>query len=558
VISLLELLKDDLKQLILNETNYDVDIEIPRRGDYDLAIPLFRLLKSTGLKLPVLYNKISDIIKSHPLIIETELIGAFLNIKLNEPKYAKHVLNTVYNLGAEFGNGKPKKEVVVIDYSSPNIAKNFSVGHLRSTVIGHSLKLIYQKLGHKVIGINHLGDWGTQFGKLLIAYEKWSNLEALKQNPIDELQRIYIKFHEEAEKNPSLEDDARDAFKELELGDKNKLKLWSYFREESLKEFMKVYQLLDVEFDSYAGEAFYNDKIDKVIHLLESKNLLKLDDGATIIELGDDIPPALIKRSDGATLYMTRDLAALLYRYETYHMSKALYLVGNEQKLHFEQLKRIVNLLELPIEVVHVNFGLVLIDGKKMSTRTGTNANLHDVLLESISDAKEAIIEKNPNLKAIDQTSKAIGVGAVVFNDLKNDRNLNIDFNLEQMLRFEGQTGPYLQYTSVRINSILKDAELDIDKVNYSLFENANYFDLVKQISTFSEAIKKAAIDYNPSVISKHLLALAQLFNSFYAQTRILVEEEGTLNANLLLISNIRTIINEGLRLLGIKYLDEM
>ena len=555
---MLDLVKVELKEKILTNLNYEVDIEIPRRGDYDLAIPLFRLLKSTNLKLPFLYEQINNVIITHPHVKSTELIGAFLNIKLNSQSFSKSVLTTVYKLEDRFGEEPTNNEVVVIDYSSPNIAKNFSVGHLRSTVIGHSLKLIFQKLGYTVVGINHLGDWGTQFGKLLVAYDLWGNEEKLKEAPIDELQRIYIKFHEVAEKNPQLEDEARQAFKELEEGDKEKLKLWTYFKDESLKEFMKVYDLLNVHFDSYAGEAFYNDKIDHVIDVLSSKNLLKIDDGATIIDLGDDIPPALIKRSDGATLYMTRDLAALLYRYETYNMNKTLYLVGNEQKLHFEQLKRIVELLELPIEVVHVNFGLVLIDGKKMSTRSGTNANLHDVLLESISDAKAAIMEKNPTLESIDEASRAIGVGAVVFNDLKNDRNLNIDFNLENMLRFEGQTGPYLQYTSVRINSILKEANLDINQVDYSLFENPSYFDLVKQISTFSEAIKKAAKEYNPSVISKHLLALAQLFNSFYGQNRILVDDVATLNTNLLLISNVRTVINEGLRLLGIKYLDEM
>jgi arginyl-tRNA synthetase len=555
---LLESIKNELKTKVLCEIFYEIDLEVPKRGNYDLAIPLFRLLKATNLELPVLYRQIEDVITTHPLVEQTELIGAFLNIKLNAVKYSKYVMDTVYQLGDKFGSKALNDEVVVIDYSSPNIAKNFSVGHLRSTVIGHSLKLIYQKLGHPVVGINHLGDWGTQFGKLLVAYNKWSNLEQLKKNPIDELQRIYIKFHNEAEKDPSLEDEAREAFKELELGDEEKLRLWTFFKDESLKEFMKVYDLLNVEFDSYAGESFYIDKTDRVIELLDSKNLLKIDDGATIIDLGDDIPPALIKRSDGATLYMTRDLAALLYRYETYNMSKALYLVGNEQKLHFEQLKRIVKLLKLPIDVIHVNFGLVLIGGKKMSTRSGTNANLHDILLESISDAKTAIIEKNPTLHSIEEASKAIGVGAIVFNDLKNDRNLNIDFDLEQMLRFEGQTGPYLQYTSVRINSILKEATLNLDNIDYNIFNDSKYFDLVKQISTFSEIIKKAAEEYNPSVISKHLLTLAQLFNSFYAQTRILVDDEPTLNANLLLISNIRTVINEGLRLLGIKYLDEM
>lgn len=555
---MLERIKKELKEKILKETSYEIDVEIPKRGDYDLAIPLFRLLKSTQLDLNVLYKQIETVVSNHDFVVNIDLIGAFVNIKIDQEKFSKVVLNEICKNDHDFGSDTPNNEVIVIDYSSPNIAKNFSVGHLRSTVIGHSLKLIYQKLGYQVVGINHLGDWGTQFGKLLVAYKYWGNLEEIKQNPIAELQKIYIKFHEEVEKNPQLDDEAREAFKDLEMGDEAKLKLWSYFKDESLKEFMKVYDLLSVVFDSYAGEAFYNDKMDKVIDLLANKNLLKIDDGATIIDLGDDIPPALIKRSDGATLYMTRDLAALLYRYETYHMDKALYLVGNEQKLHFEQLRRIVALLELPIEVIHVNFGLVLIGGKKMSTRSGTTANLYDVIIESIKEAKAAILEKNPNLSNIDEASRKIGVGAIVFNDLKNERNLNIDFDLEQMLRFEGQTGPYLQYTSVRINSILKQVPFDISKVCYNLYVNEIYFELVKLLSIFPETIKKAAIENNPSVISKYLLSLAQTFNSFYGKTKILVEEQDVLHSNLLLISNVRTIINEGLRLLGIKYLDEM
>ena len=555
---MIELIKKELKNQILTDIFFEVDVEVPRRGDYDLAIPLFRLRKETELDLVVLARRIEDVIIKHPMVSEVELIGAFLNIKLNQEKFSKIVLEEVNNLGSNFGSEREKEEVIVIDYSSPNIAKNFSVGHLRSTVIGHSLKLIHQKLGYEVVGINHLGDWGTQFGKLLVAYSYWGNKEAIQENALNELQRVYVKFHEEVEDNPKLEDEAREVFKQLELGDIEKRRQWLFFKEESLKEFMKVYELLSVTFDSYAGEAFYNDKMDKVIDLLDQKGLLKIDAGATIIDLGDDIPPALIKRSDGATLYMTRDLAALLYRYETYHMDKALYLVGNEQKLHFEQLTRIVKLLELPIEVVHVNFGLVLIGGKKMSTRSGTNANLHDVIKEAIKDAKEAIEEKNPTLENISGAALKIGVGAIIFNDLKNERNLNIDFDLEQMLKFEGQTGPYLQYTSVRINSILKQANFDISKVNYSLYKDELYFELVKQIATFKEAIRRSASDYNPSIIAKHLLALAQQFNSFYGKTKILVEDEVVLNTNLLLISSIRTIINEGLRLLGIYYLDEM
>lgn len=556
---MLEQIKIQLKNDILKNIFYEVDVEVPRRGNFDLAIPLFRLRKETELDLQVISRQIEDVIINHPMVEYTELIGAFLNIKINQEKFSKQVLEEVHSKQSSFGSEDKKDETIVIDYSSPNIAKNFSVGHLRSTVIGHSLKLIHQKLGYTVYGINYLGDWGTQFGKLLVAYRLWGDMDKLEKNPIEELQRIYIKFHEEAEDDPSLEDDAREAFKKLELGDKEKTKLWQYFREESLKEFMKVYELLSVVFDSYAGESYYNDKMDKVIDLLDKKGLLKIDDGATIVDLGDDIPPALIKRSDGATLYMTRDLAAVVDRYETYNMTKALYLVGNEQKLHFEQLKRIVALLELPVEIIHVNFGLVLIDGKKMSTRSGTNANLHDVILEAVKEAREAILEKNPQLDNINDASLKIGVGAIVFNDLKNERNLNIDFDLGQMLRFEGQTGPYLQYTSVRINSILKQApEYDFSKVDYNVYKNDDYFELIKLIASFKEAIRRSASDYNPSIIAKHLLQLAQAFNSFYGKTRILVDDEVIQNSNLLLIESIRTVINEGLRLLGINYLDEM
>ncbi len=555
---MLEAIKQQLKQHILLETSFDIEVEVPKRGNYDLAIPLFRIIKEHKLSLAHVFEQVKNVLEKEAIVKAVELIGAFVNIKLEEASFSKQVLGEVYKLKDQFGTEYDKDENIVIDYSSPNIAKNFSVGHLRSTVIGHSLKLIYQKLGYRVTGVNHLGDWGTQFGKLLVAYELWGNLDELKKNPIVELQRIYVKFHDEAEIDPSLEDKAREKFKQLELGDKNSLALWQYFKDESVKEFMRVYELLDVYFDSYDGESFFNDKMDKVVALLESKNLLKIDDGATIVDLGDEMPPALIKRSDGATLYMTRDLAAVLYRYETYHMNRALYLVGNEQKLHFEQLKAVVKLLELPIEIIHVNFGLVLIDGKKMSTRSGTAANLYDVIIEAIEEAKKAILDKNPNLDNIDEVATQIGVGAIIFNDLKNERNLNIDFDLEKMLKFEGQTGPYLQYTSVRINSILKQASLDISMVDYQVFEDELYFDLVKQIANFKETIKRSANDYNPSIIAKYLLNLAQTFNSFYGRAKILVENEKKLHTNLLLIYVIRIIINEGLRLLGIKYLDEM
>jgi arginyl-tRNA synthetase len=344
----------------------------------------------------------------------------------------------------------------------------------------------------------------------------------------------------------------------MELGDENYLKLWQVFRKESLKEFTNVYDILKVRFDSYAGEAFYNDKIEAVVDKLEDLKLLEIDDGATIVNLGDEMPPALIKRSDGGTLYITRDLTALLYRHENYNFSKILYVVGNEQKLHFEQLKKVSYLMGYDFDLVHVNFGLVLIDGKKMSTRSGTNANLLTIIKEAILEAKNQILEKNPQLENIHDISKKIGVGAIIFNDLKNERNLDIDFDLENMLKFEGQTGPYVQYSSVRINSILKKETIKDNLIDYKVFKDEFYFELIKLVDSFVEIIDKARLDNSPSIIAKYLLALSQSFNRFYGKHKIIVDDKGILNANLALIKAVRLVLNEGLRLLGIDYLDEM
>ena len=393
---------------------------------------------------------------------------------------------------------------------------------------------------------------------MIVAYLRWGNSEKIKQNPIAELQSLYVKFHEEMGKDSSLEEEAREVFRKMELGDEKYLKLWKTFREESLKEFMHVYDILKVKFDSYAGEAFYNDKIDDLVKKIEKLNLLKIDDGATIINLGDDIPPALIKRSDGGTLYITRDLTALLYRFKTYNFSKILYVVGNEQKLHFEQLKRVSDLMGYNFDLVHVNFGLVLIDGKKMSTRSGTNANLLTIINEAIKEAEKQILEKNPNLENIKEISRKIGIGAIIFNDLKNERNLDIDFDLENMLKFEVQTGPYIQYSGVRINSILKNETIDETLIDYQVFNDEAYFELIKLVDSFSEIIDKALKDNSPSVVAKYLLTLSQSFNRFYGKHKIVVDDKNLLNTNLTLIKAVRLVLNEGLRLLGIDYLDEM
>lgn len=551
-------LKEELNRRLHDTLKIDVLIEEPKRGDYDLAIPLFRYAKELNKPLLTIFESFKTVLIENEYINEIDFINGFLNIKLNEIRYSKLVLENILEEDVNYATLPSNGKTVVIDYSSPNIAKNFSIGHLRSTVIGHSLKLIYEKSGYKVIGINHLGDWGTSFGKMIVAYLRWGDSQKIKLDPISELQNLYVKFHEEALKDPTLEEEARDVFRKMELGDENYLKLWQVFRKESLKEFTNVYDILKVRFDSYAGEAFYNDKIEAVVDKLADLKLLEIDDGATIVNLGDEMPPALIKRSDGGTLYITRDLTALLYRHENYNFSKILYVVGNEQKLHFEQLKKVSYLMGYDFDLVHVNFGLVLIDGKKMSTRSGTNANLLTIIKEAILEAKNQILEKNPQLENIHDISKKIGVGAIIFNDLKNERNLDIDFDLENMLKFEGQTGPYVQYSSVRINSILKKETIKDNLIDYKVFKDEFYFELIKLVDSFVEIIDKARLDNSPSIIAKYLLALSQSFNRFYGKHKIIVDDKGILNANLALIKAVRLVLNEGLRLLGIDYLDEM
>src|SRR5690554_92919 len=535
----------------------DVIVETPKKGGADLAMPLFAMAKQLRKSPMDIFNTIKADILSHSEVEDVVFLNGFLNITLKRGKVAKDILNTIYLEEENYGQLPNNNKVVCIDYLSPNIAKSFSVGHLRSTVIGNSLRRIYEKRGYKVFGINHLGDWGTQFGKMIVAYQKWGNKEDIEKDPIDELQKLYVRFHEEEANDPTLEQQGRDAFKKLEDNDPEYIELWRWFREESLKEFMTMYDILNVTFDSYNGEAFYNDKMDRIVEMLESKNLLKVDEGATIVEL-ENMTPALIKRSDGATLYMTRDLAALIYRYENYHFDKMLYVVGNEQRLHFEQLKAITNLMGYNFDIEHVNFGLILLDGKKMSTRGGKTKKLDAVIAQAVEFAKAAILEKNPNLNNQDEVAKAVGVGAIIFNDLKNERHLDVDFNLENMIKFEGQTGPYVQYSSVRIASILKNQTIDLNLVDESFYKLDHYFDIVMLLSQFPQIVDRAIEQNAPSTIARYLLQLSQAFNSFYGKQKVIVEDKGHLNANLLFVKAIRTVINEGLRLIGMTALDEM
>lgn len=556
---MIETIKQSIKQKIESIHGIeDLIVEEPKRGFADLAIPLFSLSKLWKMNPKMVFDKIEQDVKVDH-VSRVEFMNGFLNIYLERKVLSKMILKNIYEKQEHYGDQLlEKKETVVMDYSSPNIAKSFGVGHLRSTMIGNSINLIHKKLGYETVAVNHLGDWGTQFGKMIVAYQKWGNKEDLEKNPIAEMQKLYVKFHDEEKVDDTLEQQARDVFKALEEGNETYTKLWQWFKEESLKEFMDMYELLNVSFDSFAGESFYNDKMEAAVDELELKNLLKIDDGATIVDLGEDMPPALVKRSDGATLYITRDLAAILYRHQTYGANKLLYVVGNEQQLHFKQLKKLTDLMGYDFDIEHINFGLVLIDGKKMSTRGGKFKRLEEVIKQAIELAKDAIMSKNPNLKNQDEVAKNVAIGAIIYNDLKNERHLDVDFNLENMLKFEGQTGPYLQYSSVRIESILKGYDINVDLVDESVFEQDHYFEIVKQLAQFPNILHRARDLYAPSVISKYIMSLAQSFNSFYGKERIAVEDQKILNANLMFARSIQIVLNEGLRLLGIKALKEM
>jgi arginyl-tRNA synthetase len=556
---MIETIKQNIKQKIESIHGIeDLIVEEPKRGFADLAIPLFSLSKLWKMNPKMIFDKIEHDVKVDH-VSRVEFMNGFLNIYLERKSLSKMILKNIYEKQEHYGDQLlEKKETVVMDYSSPNIAKSFGVGHLRSTMIGNSINLIHKKLGYETVAVNHLGDWGTQFGKMIVAYQKWGNKEDLEKNPIAEMQKLYVKFHDEEKVDDTLEQQARDVFKALEEGNETYTKLWQWFKEESLKEFMDMYELLNVSFDSFAGESFYNDKMEAAVAELELKNLLKIDDGATIVDLGEDMPPALVKRSDGATLYITRDLAAILYRHQTYGANKLLYVVGNEQQLHFKQLKKLTDLMGYDFDIEHINFGLVLIDGKKMSTRGGKFKRLEEVIKQAIELAKDAIMSKNPNLKNQDEVAKNVAIGAIIYNDLKNERHLDVDFNLENMLKFEGQTGPYLQYSSVRIESILKGYDINVDLADESVFEQDHYFEIVKQLAQFPNILHRARDLYAPSVISKYIMSLAQSFNSFYGKERIAVEDQKILNANLMFARSIQIVLNEGLRLLGIKALKEM
>lgn len=536
-------------------------IEVPKYANQgDLAFPAFTLAKVLRKAPQAIATEIVEAV-SDKHIARAEAMGPYANFFLERSAFADEVLKEVLELGEHYGDwdyGQGRK--VVIDMSSPNIAKPMSMGHLRSTVIGNAIANLEKKVGYEPIRINHLGDWGTQFGKLIEAYKLWGSEELVKADPIAELIKLYVRFHEEAELDPTLDDKGRAWFKKLEDGDAEAVRLWEWFRSESLKEFNRVYDLLGVTFDSYNGEAFYNDKMDVVVDMLEDANLLKVDNGATIVDLEKyDLPPALIKKSDGATLYMTRDLAAANYRKNTYDFAKCIYVVGMEQSNHFKQLKAVLKELNLPWAetIVHIPFGLITLNGKKLSTRKGKIILLEGVLKEATELALKQIEAKNPSLENKEAVAHAVGVGAVIFHDLKNDRTNNFDFALEEVVQFEGETGPYVQYTHARAMSILRKANHTVDMAEALSLTDDDAWEVLKLIENYPNVVRFAEEKCEPSAIAKYVINLAQAFNKYYAHTKVLVEDEA-FNSRIALVQTTASILKQGLALLGVAAPDEM
>lgn len=536
-------------------------LEQPKSSDLgDIAFPAFSLAKVERKAPQAIAADIAEKIDQSAFekVVAT---GPYVNFFLDKSKISDHVIKSVITAGADYGQqDEGHGQNVTIDLSSPNIAKPFSVGHLRSTVIGDALSNLYRKMGYNTIKINHLGDWGKQFGLLMVAYKKWGSKEAVEANPINELLKLYVRINAEIEQDPELDEEGRKWFKKLEDGDPEATELWQWFRDESLEEFNRIYKLLDVEFDSLNGEAFYNDKMDEGVQILEDKGLLKESKGASIVDLDDvNLPPAMIKKSDGATLYITRDIATAIYRARTYNFVKNIYAVGQEQSNHFRQLKAVLKKMgfDWSDDMVHVDFGLVTKNRKKLSTRKGNIILLEPTLQEAISRAKAQIEEKNPELENKEEVAHAVGVGAVKFYDLKTDRRNGYDFDLEAMVSFEGETGPYVQYAYARIQSILRKANFTPSTdTTYSLNDPESW-EIIKLLQDFSRIVKRAAENYDPSLIAKYAISLAQAFNKYYAHTRIL-DESPERESRLALSYSTAVVLKEALRLLGVQAPEKM
>lgn len=547
------------KQVDLSDQEIRDLIEVPpdqKLGDY--AFPCFVLSKKLKEAPNQIAGELASRLRATDLIQEIDSAGPYVNFKVNKSRLAQFVLTQIFEQEAAYGSDRiGQGKTVVIEFSSPNIAKPFGIGHLRTTVIGNALCHIFRKLGFEVVRINHLGDWGTQFGKVILAYKMWGKEEELLRDPISTLYDLYVKFHREAESRPELEEEARGWFKRLEDGDTEAAELWKKFRDYSLHEFMRVYDMLGIEFDTYPGESFYNKFMDQTIAEIEAKDLSEISQDALIVHLEKyDLPPCLLKKKDGATLYATRDIAAAIYRYNTYKFHKSLYVVGNAQRLHFQQVFRVLELLghKWAGDCVHVDFGWIKFKQEMMSTRKGNIVLLEDVLNKSIELARRIIEEKNPELENKEEVAKEVGIGAVIFSDLSTRRNKDIDFDWDQALSFDGETAPYVQYTHARLCSLMRKHGKPVGKdVDYTIFSTPEEIDLVKLLGDFPQKIKAAAESYEPAFVCSFLIEVCSSFNRFYQKHRIITEDEKSTSARILLVKAIQLTLKSGLSLLGIK-----
>ena len=555
----------------LTEDEIKSMIEIPQdqsMGDY--AFPCFRLAKTMRKAPNLIAAELAEKLQGEKLFSEVSPVNAYVNMFVSREEMMKSTVSEVLEEKENFGRsdiGGNKK--VIVEFSSPNIAKPFHIGHIRSTVIGNSLSKIYDALGYDVFKINHLGDYGTQFGKMICAYRRWGNREDVINSPIKTLLGYYTKFHVEVEEHPELEDEARAIFTKLEQGSKEEVELWQWFREESLKEFQRVYDMLGIEFDSYNGESFYSDKMPRFEKELLDKGLLQESKGAQVVDLEEyKLGTALIKKSDGSSLYITRDIAAAVYRKENYDFYKNIYVVATQQNLHFQQLFKILELMgyDWADQCVHVPFGMVRLEEGTMSTRHGRVVFLEDVLNGAIEKTREIIEEKNPNIENLEEITSQVGIGAVVFNELSNNRIKDYTFKWDQILNFDGETGPYVQYTHARCASLLRKAGEDIvakaqdpKNVDFALLAKSDSaYELTKLIYAFPGVVEQAGEKYEPSIITRHIIDIAQCFNKFYHDEHIIVDDKVEKISKIALVIATKRVIATGIGLLGMKAPERM
>ena len=543
----------------MSKEDISATIEIPPKPEMgDFAFPCFRLAKTMHKAPNMIAADIKEAIGDVDYLDRIEVKGAYLNFFVKTEVFVKSMIEAANSEnfgGSDIGEGKN----ICLDYSSPNVAKNFHVGHLRTTIIGNSLYKIFSKLGYNAIRINHLGDWGTQFGKLIVAYKAWGSKEAVEKDGISELMKLYVKFHEEADKNPELVDEARAWFAKMEQGDEEALSIWQWFKDISLVEYKRTYDLLGVDFDYYLGESFYRDKCQEVVDKITEAGLLKESEGAMIVDLSEyDMAPCIITKKDGSSIYATRDLAAIFYRKKTYNFCKCLYVTGQEQKLHFAQVFKVVELLGnewAKNQLVHIPYGLVSLEGAKLSTRNGNIIYAEDILHDAIEKSLEIITEKSPNLENKEEVAKMVGVGSVLFNDLYNQRIKDVSFSWDKVLNFDGETGPYVQYTHARCSSVVRLAENfdPSNEVDFSVITEPDAIFLLKEINRFPKVVLDAADKYEPSIVARFAVDVAQAFNKFYNSTRINVPEENVKNARVMLTYLTKKTLSDALELLGIQ-----